>query len=50
MPKIRELSLVTIESHIVKLYENSDLSLMDILKMVTLSDIKKVKEVIKEKL
>ena len=50
IPKLRELSLVTIESHIVKLYENSDLSLMDILKMVTLSDIKKVKEVIKEKL
>jgi ATP-dependent DNA helicase RecQ len=47
--KLRELSAVTIESHIVKLYENSNLSLMDILKLITLANIKKVKEVIKEK-
>ena len=48
--KLRDLKPMTIESHIVKMYEIWELSLMDVLKLVTLSNIKKIKEVIKEKL
>ncbi len=48
--KLRDLWSMTIESHIVKLYEDSQLSLMDILKLVKFANIKKVKEIINEKL
>ena len=48
--KLRDLWMMTIESHIVKLYEDSQLSLMDILKLVKFADIKKAKVVIKEAL
>jgi ATP-dependent DNA helicase RecQ len=47
---IRDLKPITIESHIVKMYESGEISLMDVLKLITLADIKKVKEVINEKL
>ena len=48
--KLRELWMMTIESHIVKLYEDSQLSLMDIMKLVEFWSIKKIKEIIKENL
>ncbi len=47
--KARNLSLVTIETHIVKMYESWDISLIDVLKLVSLSNIKKVKEIIDTK-
>jgi ATP-dependent DNA helicase RecQ len=48
--KIRNLKSITIEWHIVKMYELWELSLMDVLKLITLVNIKRVKEVINEKL
>ncbi len=50
LEKERWLKRITLESHIVKLYSTWDLSLMDILKMIKLWDIKKVKIVINEEL
>ncbi len=44
---LRELTKITIESHIVDLYIYWDLNLIDILKLVSLSSIKEVKKVIK---
>lgn len=50
LEKERKLKQVTLESHIVRLYEDWDLSLMDILKLISIWNIKKVKEVINTKL
>jgi len=46
--KIRELKKMTIEGHIIDLYNFWDLSLATILKLVSFSNIKKVKEVVKQ--
>ncbi len=46
----RWLKRMTLESHIVKLYSNWELTLFDILKLVKLQDIKKIKEIINEQL
>ncbi|MDD3646621.1 MAG: RecQ family ATP-dependent DNA helicase [Candidatus Gracilibacteria bacterium] len=46
--KERDLQMQTIESHIVSLYSDGELTLMDILKLVTLSNIKEVKTIIKD--
>jgi hypothetical protein len=48
--KIRDLWVMTIEWHIVSLYEKWDLNLIDIMKMIKLKNIKKIKEVINTKL
>ncbi len=48
--KERDLQLQTIEGHIVSLYSEGELSLMDIMKLVSLSNIKEVKVVIKDEL
>jgi len=48
--KSRELKQITIEWHIVDLYEAWDLALTDILKLVSFSNIKIVKDIIKENL
>jgi ATP-dependent DNA helicase RecQ len=42
----REMSSVTIEWHLIKLYEDSNLWLVDLLKIVKLDNLKKVKETI----
>lgn len=49
IPKLRGLWAMTIESHIIKLYEDGQLSLMDIMKLIKLSNIKKIKEIINDK-
>ena len=46
--KNRELSLQTIEGHIVKLYEFWKLSLNDILKFSNLQTLKQIKQVIND--
>lgn len=46
--KERDLQTQTIEWHIVSLYSNGELTLMDILKLVSLSNIKEAKTIIKE--
>ena len=46
----REMTSQTIESHIVKLYEQWDLSLPELMKLVSFSNLKSVKEVINTKL
>ena len=48
--KGRDLKLQTIESHIVQLYSSEDLSLMDIMKLISLWNIKEIKLTIKEDL
>jgi hypothetical protein len=45
----RELSLVTIEGHIIKLYQDKRISLISILKIADLQKLKIVKEVVSEK-
>jgi len=46
----RELWVQTIEGHFVTLYENWDLTLMDIMKLIKLANIKAIKEVIQNNL
>ena len=47
--KKRDLKLLTIEWHIVDLYEDWYISLSEILKLVSFSNIKKIKEIVNEK-
>ena len=46
--KLREVKLITIEAHVVRLYEDNELSLNDLLKYVDFENIKKIKNVLDE--
>ncbi len=47
--KLRELKILTIETHVIDLYSLWELTLSEILKLVSFSHIKKIKDIINEK-
>jgi len=46
--EIREVKPMTIETHIIKLYEDGDLTLSDILNLVDFDNIQEVKNVLEK--
>jgi hypothetical protein len=43
-----DFKIMTIENHILKLYERDDLSLMDMMNLLDLNNLKEVKKIVED--